>query len=205
MTAIPCLRNAFLAMPSILFGHHYQQPKKEKIVKQTADYLLQLRQLQSSCMQRLGEQPLYSTFLFRDGCGQPHGPLFSDDELWAEWVPVVKHLPEKARLRFRERMPSAKPYTFTHGDLSTGNIIVKDGNLAGILNWESSSYFPVWWEFTCAGIGLGEEDTEWKALLRKHMPQHEAAREFWKDLFALRDYPNLNERGVKMLAQLQCD
>jgi hypothetical protein len=42
--------------------------------------------------------------------------------------------------------------------------MVKDGNLAGILDWEASGYFPVWWEFACAGIGLGQDDFEWKGL-----------------------------------------
>jgi aminoglycoside phosphotransferase (APT) family kinase protein len=128
-------------------------------------------------MQSLKGQPLYSTFLFRDGFGQPHGPLSSDDELWAAWELVLKDLPEDARLRFRQRMSSAEPYTFTHGDLFAGNIMVKDGKLAGIIDWEGSGYFPVWWEFTCAGIGLGEEDAEWKALLRRHMCQEESGRE----------------------------
>jgi len=38
--------------------------QKEKTAKSTADYLLQIRQLQSSRMQSVSEQPLYSAFLF---------------------------------------------------------------------------------------------------------------------------------------------
>ncbi len=41
-------------------------------------------------------------------------------------------------------MPSAAPFTFTHGDLTDVNILIKDGNLADILDWEASGYFPVW-------------------------------------------------------------
>ena len=41
-------------------------------------------------------------------------------------------------------MPAAAPYTFTYGDLTNVNIIVENGNLAGILDWESSAFFPVW-------------------------------------------------------------
>ncbi|KAF1996162.1 kinase-like protein [Amniculicola lignicola CBS 123094] len=176
--------------------------EKEKIAKQTVDYLFQLRQLRSSRMQSLDEQPLYSAFLFLDGFGVPHGPLCSDDELWADLVTVLSKLPEKVHLQLRGRMPPAEPYTFTHGDLNIGNIVVQDGNLAGILDWESSGYFPVWWEFTCAGIGLGEDDQEWKLLLRKNMPPHESAREFWMDVYALRNYPDLDERGKKVFARL---
>jgi aminoglycoside phosphotransferase (APT) family kinase protein len=178
---------------------------KEKIAKQTVDYLSQLRQLRSSHMQSLGQNPLYSAFLFPTGYGVPHGPLSFDDELWAEIATGLKDIPQQALSRLRERMPTAEPYTFTHGDLAIVNIIVKDGDLAGILNWKSSGYFPVWWEFTCAGIGLGEDDQEWKALLRKYMPSYQAARDFWADVFCLRTYPDLNERGKETLVRLQGD
>lgn len=85
-------------------------------------------------MQSLGEQPLYSAFLFPNGYGVPHGPLSSDDELWAELATGLEDLPEQALRRLRERMPPAEPYTFTHGDLAIVNIIVRDGALAGILD-----------------------------------------------------------------------
>ncbi|KAF2028945.1 kinase-like protein [Setomelanomma holmii] len=179
------------------------EEQKESIARQTADYLSQLRGLQSSSLQSIADQPLYSYFLFLDGYGKPHGPLFSDDELWSELLPVLGTLPQDIRTRFRDQMPVARPYTFTHGDLSAVNIMVKDGKVTGILDWENSGYFPVWWEFTCATIGLGTEDTEWKSMLRKYIPQHEAARQFWLDFYALRRYPVLNERGKQAVARLQ--
>lgn len=151
---------------------------RERVAKQTAEYLMQLRELHAPQIQSLDGQPVYSACLFPNGYGLPHGPCSSDDELWAEMTVALKGVPEQARLRLRERMPSAAPYTFTHRDLTNVNIIVEDGSLAGILDWEASGYFPVWWEFTCAGIGLGQEDQEWKALLREHMPDYTEAREF---------------------------
>lgn len=178
---------------------------KERVAKQTAEYLLQLRQLQSSKMQSLGGQPLYSAFLFPNGYGVPNGPLSSDDELWEEMTKSLHMVPAKARQRLRERMPSAAPFTFTHGDLTNVNIIVREGNLAGILDWEASGYFPVWWEFTCAGIGLGEDDADWKALLRSFMPDYTGARKFWLDFHALRWYPKLDERGEELLEELLKD
>lgn len=59
------------------------EPEKQRIARQTADYLGQLRALQSDRLQGLEEAPLYSAFLFRGaGFGCPHGPSDSDDELW---------------------------------------------------------------------------------------------------------------------------
>ncbi|PTU19745.1 hypothetical protein P175DRAFT_0402446, partial [Aspergillus ochraceoroseus IBT 24754] len=55
------------------------------------------------------------------------------------------------------------------------------------------------WEFTCAGIGLGNEDKEWKNLRQLYMPDHTDAREFWLDFYALSKYPNRNERGMELL------
>lgn len=40
---------------------------------------------------------------------------------------------------------------FTHGDLKAHNIIVDDeGQLSGILDWESAGWYPEYWEFTTA-------------------------------------------------------
>lgn len=175
---------------------------KERIAEQTAEYLLQLRELHSPRMQSLDGHPIYCAILFPNGYGVPHGPLSSDDELWGEMVKSLEKVPEKARQRLRQRMPSAAPFTFTQGDLTDVNIIIKDGNVAGILDWEASGYFPVWWEFTCAGIGLGKDDYEWKSLLRRYMPDHTKAREFWLVFYALRKYPKLEEEGEKLLQAL---
>ncbi|KAJ5459013.1 hypothetical protein N7530_010957 [Penicillium desertorum] len=178
---------------------------KERVAKQTAEYLtMQLHKLRSNRMESIGGQPIYSAFLFPDTYGIGHGPFSSDDELWAEMsLTLNDRVPEQVRSKLRQRMPTAAPYTFTHGDLANVNIMVENGNLAGILDWESSAFFPVWWEFTCAGIGLGQDDKEWKDLLRSHLPDHTEARNFWLDFFALRNYPNLNERGLALLKE--CD
>lgn len=178
---------------------------RERVARQTAEFLMQLRALNSPQMQSLGRQPLYSAFLFPNGYGLPHGPLSSDNDLWAEMSEALKGVPEDVRLRLRERMPPAAPYTFTHGDLTNVNIMVENGNITGILDWEASGYFPVWWEFTCAGIGLSQEDQEWKTLLRKYMPDYTAAREFWLDFYSLSKYPNLDERGLALLNDSDSD
>ncbi|PWY95706.1 kinase-like protein [Aspergillus sclerotioniger CBS 115572] len=151
--------------------------EKENIAQQTANYLMQLRKLQSDKLQSLGGKPLYSAFLFQDEHDVPHGPISSDDDLWSELELALEGVPDDARQRLRDRMPSAAPYTFTHGDLASVNIMVDDDrDLAGIIDWEASGYFPVWWEFTSAGIGLGQEDKEWKVLLQKYMPDFSDAR-----------------------------
>lgn len=56
--------------------------EKESIARQTGEYLLQLRELQSDKTQALTGRPFYSNFLFPDKESElPHGPVASDDEL----------------------------------------------------------------------------------------------------------------------------
>ncbi|CAI7610140.1 unnamed protein product [Penicillium manginii] len=95
--------------------------EKENIAQQTAESLLQLRDLHSDRIQVFGGRPVYACFLFpgSNGYGYPHGPFATDDELWGEMERCLdKDVPEAARIRLRSRMPPATPYTFTHGDLT---------------------------------------------------------------------------------------
>ncbi|KAI4930899.1 uncharacterized protein J4E92_004733 [Alternaria infectoria] len=39
---------------------------------------------------------------------------------------------------------------FTHGDLRPDNIIVKDGRVAAVIDWEMSGWYPEYWEFAKA-------------------------------------------------------
>ncbi|KAL6353685.1 hypothetical protein LRP88_12998 [Fusarium phalaenopsidis] len=180
---------------------------RHRIAEQAAGHLAELRSLQSPRLESLGNQPLYSAFLFRNGYGLPHGPFTSDDQLWEEMAKALPWLSEKASGRLRKRMPPAAPYTFTHGDLSTDNIIIQDGNISGIIDWEASGYFPAWWESTALTIVQSDYDREWKLLLRKHMEEHIKehldAHKFWSDYYALSMYPSLNERGEGLLRELE--
>ncbi|OJI79790.1 hypothetical protein ASPTUDRAFT_194565 [Aspergillus tubingensis CBS 134.48] len=160
--------------------------EKETIAKQVASYIHQLRPLQSNKIQGLGGRPVFSNFMFKNNSSSsgeieiPRGPFTSDDELWADMERGLdERIPEAARVRLRQRMPAAMPYTFTHGDLTIGNIMVEGGELTGIIGWEMAGYFPVWWEYVATSVADGEEDREWKMLLRWYLPDYSAAREFW--------------------------
>ncbi|OJJ65558.1 hypothetical protein ASPBRDRAFT_35837 [Aspergillus brasiliensis CBS 101740] len=162
--------------------------QRESIAKQTAEYLLELREIQSNRMQSLGGGPVFNNSLFAYGDDSyPRGPFASDDELWVEMERELhESVPEAVREQLRSRMPQAKPYTFTHGDLTYSNIMVKDGCVTGIINWEMAAYMPVWWESVRASISEhGDEDEDWKIFLEEYMPDYSAAYEFWRDYLYL--------------------
>ncbi|KAF3018230.1 hypothetical protein E8E14_013107 [Neopestalotiopsis sp. 37M] len=56
------------------------------------------------------------------------------------------HIDDEILEEFMSEMPSGHPYTFSHSDLHEGNIMVKDGKFSGLIDWDLSGYYPVWWE-----------------------------------------------------------
>ena len=42
------------------------------------------------------------------------------------------------------------PICFTHGDLSSLNILVRDDCVVGIVDWETAGWYPSYWEYTTA-------------------------------------------------------
>jgi aminoglycoside phosphotransferase len=45
------------------------------------------------------------------------------------------------------------PPVFTHGDLNPFNILVRNGKIVSIIDWEFSGWYPPYWEYTSAWYG----------------------------------------------------
>jgi len=59
----------------------------------------------------------------------------------------------------RKNFPKSEPYVLTHGDLNFTNIMVKDGKIEAIIDWEYAGYMPWWAERWLSLIG-GEDATD---------------------------------------------
>ncbi|KAL4968843.1 aminoglycoside phosphotransferase family protein [Aspergillus stella-maris] len=44
------------------------------------------------------------------------------------------------------------PLSFTHGDLSSLDILARGDDIAGIIDWETAGWYPSYWEYTCAHL-----------------------------------------------------
>lgn len=186
--------------------------QKVDIADEVIEIRKQLRSLKSTSIQSVDQSSCFPALLFSDR--EPHGPFHSDNELWDAISltlhnPPTKSFPQRALDNLKKRLPKCEPYVLTHCDLNLGNIIVKDGRLAGILDWEFAAYYPIWYEYVSASWGWTEEDAEWKNLLRERMgvygEAHDDAKDFWTDLRHLRKYPNLDEKGREVLDRLSSD
>lgn len=54
----------------------------------------------------------------------------------AEFVEFYRHTGEEVVL--------------THGDLSSLNVLVRGDEVVGVVDWETTGWFPRYWEYTCA-------------------------------------------------------
>jgi hypothetical protein len=55
---------------------------------------------------------------------------------------------------------------FTHGDLHGANILVRKGKIVAIIDFELSGFYPEYWEYTTAMVGIHGED-----FWRKEIPK----------------------------------
>ncbi|KAL3496131.1 kinase-like domain-containing protein [Aspergillus germanicus] len=76
-------------------------------------------------------------------------------------------------------------FYFTHSDLHPTNLLVENGRLSAIVDWESAGFRPEYWEFTKAmyGGGLASPGVMtsiwWRTFGREYEPEHEIEKKLW--------------------------
>lgn len=107
--------------------------------------------------------------LIRD-LNSPATPILDDDALRARLYERYLHF--NGRL-YEGTLPSMLPRSsssvFTHGDLTPRNIMVSQGCITGIIDWEDSGWFPDYWEF--ANIMKPSRDRDWMKWMEKTKPK----------------------------------
>jgi aminoglycoside phosphotransferase (APT) family kinase protein len=73
--------------------------------------------------------------------------------------------------------------SFTHADLSHRNVLMKDGKIVGIVDWETAGWYPEYWEYAKAHFLTFRMFAEWSAIWKVIFPQYEEEleleMEFW--------------------------
>ena len=131
------------------------------ILAQLRDYMAQLRSLRGLYVGRLnGEGAIIHGLSAWSG-----GPFQTTAELHS-WL-VHKPSFVEARSAFwhqiTARLGDEFPIVFTHGDISSENIIVRDGRdgrVAALLDWKWAGWAPEYWEYVYAMRGLDRVDWE---------------------------------------------
>ncbi|KAL2846155.1 kinase-like domain-containing protein [Aspergillus pseudoustus] len=87
----------------------------------------------------------------------------------------------------RKNLPLRKHthFYFTHSDFHPSNLLVENGRLSGIVDWESAGFRPEYWEFTKAMYGSsmanpGVMNPIWRRIFEhQYEPEFELEQQLW--------------------------
>lgn len=68
------------------------------------------------------------------------------------------------------------PPIFTHGDLSSLNILVRGDSVVGIIDWETAGWYPQYWEYTTA-CQVNPQNSFWRIEIEKFLDEMPEALE----------------------------
>ncbi|KAI9371875.1 kinase-like domain-containing protein [Aspergillus egyptiacus] len=134
---------------------------KARLLEQLRGYVEEMRALSPPAspsgsrfpVQGLGGSKLYDSRIFNGVRG--FGPFESIQEFHSFLTGGIEtppdQLPEVAELFSMYRASSSRYGTcYTHGDLSSANILVRGDRVVGIVDWDTSGWYPEYWEYTMA-------------------------------------------------------
>lgn len=133
---------------------------KSTITKELADYVRQIRRLPAPEAVLIGSIS-GGPAVDRRQLGSATGGPFRSENDFNQWQLAQLH-PEVARSS-REMYAALHKadhrIVFTHGDLAFHNIIVKDGHITAIIDWEYSGWYPEHWDY-CKTLSFLEGSEE---------------------------------------------
>ncbi|PGH01828.1 hypothetical protein GX51_05008 [Blastomyces parvus] len=148
--------SGFVLMTQV-YGHALNQvyyrttyEEREQIAKDLAQWIMELRKISNK-----------SKYLIANASGGPicdhmyegrtPGPLNSTAEFADDLTQSIVN-PEEHKHRPPISTLFEKKYDvcFTHSDLHMTNIIVRDGRLYGLIDWENAGFKPEYWEYVRA-------------------------------------------------------
>ncbi|OAA68588.1 Protein kinase-like domain protein [Niveomyces insectorum RCEF 264] len=134
--------------------------ERATIMDQLRGYVAQLQALAGTQLGRLdGQGVVLPSIIPRSG-----GP-FSTMAAFHTWlVQPPKRLPTESMYwhQITTQLGSSYPIVFTHGDIAARNIMVRDGRIVALLDWEFAGWYPAYWDYVFALRGL--DNIDWETL-----------------------------------------
>ncbi|GAP91906.2 putative phosphotransferase enzyme family protein [Rosellinia necatrix] len=142
------------------------------ILAELGGYIAQMRALRgTTTLGRLnGQGVVVPSIMTRSG-----GPFGSLAEMHDWLVRPPKRLEAQSMYwhQITTQLGADYPIVFTHGDIASRNIIVRDGRIVALLDWELAGWYPEYWEYVFALRGL--DNLDWDTL-GQHIPSLFAKR-----------------------------
>lgn len=147
--------------------------QQSEILAQLSDYIAQMRSLGGISLGRLdGQGVVVPSFMERWG-----GPFGSLRE-FHDWLanPLLTKQKDARSIYWHQittQLGADYPIVFTHADIAARNIIIRDGRIAAIIDWELAGWYPEYWEYVFAMRGM--DNIDWETI-GQHVPSLFAKR-----------------------------
>ncbi|KAJ4138413.1 hypothetical protein NW768_002240 [Fusarium equiseti] len=139
--------------------------QRSEILAQLSDYIAQMRALKGIYIGRLdGQGAIVPTIFTRSG-----GPFRTLRE-FQEWLVRPRQRYADMSIYWEQittQLGDEYPIVFTHGDISSRNVQIRDGRIVALLDWEWAGWYPDYWDYVFAMRGL--DNVDW-ATLGNHVP-----------------------------------
>ncbi|KAJ5436987.1 hypothetical protein N7445_007872 [Penicillium cf. griseofulvum] len=112
------------------------------------------------------------------------GPFDSEQDFNTALINAYQKNAPKRHIRsfLSGMLPQSHRILFTHGDIRPQNVMVKDGNVVAIIDWELSGWYPEYWEFAEALLTWGWQ-SDWTDYLTQILQPYHA--EFFMHSFLI--------------------
>ncbi|KAI5357208.1 Putative aminoglycoside phosphotransferase, protein kinase-like domain superfamily [Septoria linicola] len=130
---------------------HYDHAQKQSVLTQLKSYMMELRSITSNVISSIDGEPCCDQFFATDSL--QYGPYSDQDAFNEGLVFVLGHRGDHPWFRMISRLIRSirsNDIVLTHNDLSPSNILVRDGMVVGILDWEMCGFYPDYWEYVKA-------------------------------------------------------
>ncbi|KAK4888032.1 hypothetical protein LTR27_013021 [Elasticomyces elasticus] len=159
---------AIQRMRGTYLGHGWYNrtgESKQRVLKQLKGMVAQLVDLKSEH----GTRDIWGPF---NSVADFHRALVDHQDIGSITHDKLHDLQDLARF-YDQQGPET---VFTHGDLSSLNILCEGDNVTGIVDWETSGWFPPYWEYVCAW-NVNPQNEFWQQELDKILPALSRARD----------------------------
>jgi hypothetical protein len=165
-------------------GHLLSSAEKKAVVEELAGYIRQLRLLEPPQRGAVASAEFKQCVDYRIGY-TPIGSFLNHEEFHSflrGYVPL-----ESCTQVYGESVTlcHTRQYrtSFSHADLFPRNIIVRDGKIVAIIDWQFAGWYPEYWEYTKAHFGLLDMPdwyTEFQRAVTRYDDELAAERALWR-------------------------
>lgn len=140
---------------------------KKQAMEELKGRIDQLRRCEGSYIGAIGGAPCCDPMFVECSSRGPFETESDMNEELAAWH--EKRNPGRYGNALRRALRADHRIVMPHGGIRMRSMLVKDGHIAGVADWEMAGFYPECWEFAIAIWGI-DWKKDWGAYLQRHLP-----------------------------------